>query len=468
MNYCQYCGARLGDGPYCGQCGRPVPQQGDTTTLPVAPDAQDAAAQGGGASEQGARTTETAEPARPANPFADIGFADYVRDIAALVLLIATFSMPWDASGTAADKIHVVLATLVAMAALTLPYLKRGQVLPSRTENAELRIARSLAVVPYLVVVAVTVILDIASEGPDAGGVGVGVAFGLAGVLLAAQARDCELDDGQGQAQVWRLITVGIGLLVAALTVVRLVFVLSDLGADPEWTVVAASVLQPLIFLAVLALPVIGLYRRDAVSQVLVVALGAVALVLTLWRLSEASELADVLSMRTNGPGELFWLAAAAGAGAAGLASVLHPVTPSQLWLGTAAGSLGIAALVSGLAAVYWAIVIVGVDTGRGTTITLLVLTLLAFVAALVGRNSLRAGPAQGRVVALAAAGLLVVLGIIQLAVEAAGSLGRSTTGALVVTTLFVVSALVVLALTVPRPVRDELGTIQLGGQQRS
>lgn len=472
MNYCQYCGARLGDGPYCGNCGRAVPQDGDTRTLPVGESAEetgDPAADATGTAETGTGAgTATAEQARPSNPFADIGFADYVRDIVALVLLIATFSMPWDATETAADKLHVVLATLLAMAALTLPYLKRGHVLPARTQNADLRIARGLAVVPYLVVVAVTVILDIASEGSTAGGVGVGVAFGLAGVLLAAQSRDCELDDGPVQAQVWRLITVALGVLVAALTVVRLVFVLSDVGADPEWTAVAAAVLEPLIFLAVLAVPVIGLLRRDAVSRVLTVGLGAVALVLAFWRLSEASELPEVLSMRTDGPGELFWLAVAAAVVAAGMSTALHPVPASQLWLGSAAGALGLAALVTGLAAVFWVLVIVSVDEGRGTTITLLVLTLLAFVAALVGRNSLRAGPAQGRVVALAVAGLLVVLGIIQLAVEAAGPLGRSTTGALAVTTLFVVAALVVLALTVPRSVREELGTLPLGGRQRS
>lgn len=472
MNYCQYCGARLGDGPYCGHCGRPVPQEEDTRTVPVAAGAEEAGGASGGAASQagtGAGTAEpAAEPTRPANPFADIGFGDYLRDIAALVLLIATFSMPWDATETAADKIHVVLATLLAMAALTLPYLKRGQVLPARIENAELRIARGLAVVPYLVVVAVTVLLDIASESADAGGVGVGVAFGLAGVLLAAQSRNCELDEGPAQAQVWRLITVGLGVLVAALTVVRLIFILSDVGADPEWTAVAASLLEPLIFLAVLAVPVVGLLRRDAVSQVLTVVLGAVALVLAFWRLSEASELPEVLSMRTNGPGELFWLAVAAGAVAAGISTALHPVPSSQLWLGVAVGSLGIAALVTGLAAVFWVLVIVGVDTGRGTTITLLVLTLLAFVTALVGRNSLRAGPAQGRVVALAAAGLLVVLAIIELAVEAAGPLERSATSALVVTTLFVLAAVVVLALTVPRAVRDDLGPVQLAGRQRS
>src|SRR5690554_3806445 len=161
MNYCQYCGARLGDGPYCGNCGRAIPQEGNTRTMPVTPDAYEAGGGQGGAAagaDEGVRAEERAtHPERPTNPFADIGFADYLRDIAALVLLIATFSMPWDATGTAADKIHVVLATLLAMAALTLPYLKRGHVLPARTENAELRIARGLAVVPYLVVVAVTI-----------------------------------------------------------------------------------------------------------------------------------------------------------------------------------------------------------------------------------------------------------------------------------------------------------------------
>lgn len=461
MNFCQNCGARLGEGKFCGNCGHPIPPGQHATSTPVIEDATRPV------SPMPDETLVEAPAAKPPSrhPFGDITLLDYVRDVLALVLLVASFSMPWDAEGTAADRIHVVLVTLLAMASLTLPYLKRGGVLPDGWGNAEVRVARALANVPYFVVVALTIVIDIAADGGGSGGVGVGVGFGLAGAVLAAQARHADEADDPGHGRAWRLAAVGIAAVAAALTIVRIVVVLADLGGtDADWGPVTLALLEPVIFIAVLIVPVAALLGGRSPARDLLVALGVVAVVMGLWRMSEGSGLPEVLRIRDDGPAELLWISIGAAVLAAGVARLLRPIPASSHWIDTAAQALGLTAILTGLAALYWVVVLTSVDEGRGTSITVLVLLLLALVAAIVGRSAVRRDPREGRPVALAAAGVLVLIAIIDLAVETAGPHGVTQVSALVVSSLFVLPALVAVALTVPRAVRDELGPVELGG----
>jgi hypothetical protein len=399
------------------------------------------------------------------HPFGDISALDYVRDVLALVLLIASFSMPWDAEGMAADRIHVVLVTLLAMASLTLPYLRRAGVLPGGWGNSEVRVARVLANAPYFVVVVLTIVIDIAADGGASAGIGVGVGFGLAGAVLAAQARHADEADDPGHGQAWRLAAVGIAAVAVALTIVRIVVVLTDLGGtDSDWGTVALALIEPVIFIAVLLLPVAALLAGRSPARDVLIALGVVAAVMGLWRMSEGSGLAEVLRIRDDGPAELLWLAIAAAVLAAGVARLLSPLPASSHWIETATQALGLSAILAGLTALYWVVVVTSVEEGRGTSITVLVLLLVAVVASIVGRSAVRKNPRDGRPVALAAAGVLVLIAIIDLAVETAGPHGLTQLSALIVSSLFVLPALVGVALTAPRAVRDELGPVELGG----
>lgn len=460
MNFCQNCGARIGDGKFCGNCGHPIPPAQRATSTPVIEDATRPV------SSAPDETLVDAPAASPPSrhPFGDISPLDYVRDILALVLLIASFSMPWDAEGTAADRIHVVLVTLLAMASLTLPYLRRAGVLPGGWGNSEVRVARVLANSPYFVVVALTIVIDIAADGDGSGGIGVGVGFGLAGAVLAAQSRHADEADDPGHGQAWRLAAVGIAAVAAALTIVRIVVVLTDLGGTNDWGPVALALIEPVIFIAVLLLPVAALLAGRSPARDVLITLGVVAAVMGLWRMSEGSGLAEVLRIRDDGPAELLWLAIAAAVLAAGVARLLGPLPASSHWIETATLALMLSAILAGLAALYWVVVVTSVEEGRGTSITVLVLLLVAVVAAIVGRSAVRNNPRDGRPVALAAAGVLVLIAIIDLAVETAGPHGLTQLSALVVSSLFVLPALVGVALTAPRAVRDELGPVELGG----
>lgn len=467
MNFCQNCGARLGEGKFCGNCGHPIPSGQQATSSPVVEDATQTIPPKADETLVDAPVVGTPAAAVPPSrhPFGDISALDYVRDVLALVLLVASFSMPWDADGTAADRIHVVLVTLLAMASLTLPYLRRAGVLPEAWGNAEVRVARALANLPYFVVVALTIVIDIAADGGASGGVGVGVGFGLAGAVLAAQARHADEGDVAGQGQAWRLTAVGIAAVAVALTIVRLVVVLADFGTtDPEWGPVALALLEPIIFIAVLLVPVAALLGRQSSARDVLVAIAVVAVVMGLWRMSEGSGLPDVLRIRDDGPAELLWLAVAAAVLAAGVSRLLTWQPGASHWVDTAVRALGLSAILAGLAAIYWVVVLTSVDEGRGTSITVLVLLMLAVVASVVGRSAVRRNPREGRPVALAVAGVLVLIAIVDLAVETAGPHGVTQVSALVVSSLFVLPALLAVALTVPRAVRDELGPVELGG----
>lgn len=463
MKFCQYCGARLGEGPYCGNCGRAVAA---AATQPVVTDASatQPVPEGDHTRVQDQPVADAAVPPSR-HPFGDIRPADYVRDIVALVVLIASLSMPWDAAGAAADRLHVVLVTLLSMASLALPYLRRAGVLPDGWGNAEVRVARALANVPYFVVVVLTIVIDIAAEGPDTGGVGVGVGFGLAGAVLAAQARAADHDADRDLGELWRMITLGLAAVVAALTVVRLVVVLVRLADAPvaDWGAVTMALLEPLIFLAVLAVPVFGLLGRSASARIVLLSVGVTGAVLGLWRMSEGGGLQEVLIIRDVGPMELLWLATAAAASAAGVAGRMAPVSGYELWTGAATRALGLATVLAGLSALFWVVVVTSFEEGRGTTITVLLLLLLALIASVVGRSSVRANPRQGRPVALAVAAVLTLIVIVDLAVQTAGQFGLLTISALTMTGLVVLAALVVFALTAPKSVRDELGPVDFG-----
>lgn len=448
-------------GPYCGNCGRPVsgaesqPVVADVSgARPVDdPDAtrvHDRPYDDSDATRVQRPLADAAVP-KSRHPFGDIAAADYVRDAVALVLLIASLSMQWDATGEAADRLHVVLVTLLAMASLTLPYLRRAGVLPDGWGNVEVRVARALANVPYVAVVALTIVIDIAADGPT-GGVGVGLGFGLAGAVLAAQPREADWDDGVGQGQLWRAIGIGIAGVVVALTVIRLVVVLVRLGdtASPDWGEATLALLVPLIFLAVLLLPVAGVIARRMSGLNLVLAVGVIGLIMGFWRMSDGSPLTDVLSIREGGPMELLWLPVAAAISAAGVSRLMSPEPRLQTWVSTAVRSLGLAAVLSGGAALFWIVVVTTIEDARSTTITVLILMLLAVITAVVGQSSVRNNPRQGRAVALAAAAMLILLATVDLAVETAGTIGLFSVSALVISGLIVLAGLVVLALTAP------------------
>lgn len=411
-----------------------------------------APASGGGSSASGGA---------PANPFADLAAGDITRDVVAVTLLLISFGMPWDAFDSATGLLYVVFATLISIASVALPYLRRGGVLPSGWSDGALRTARLVANVPYAVVVIVTLVLGYVGGAAGQGsgdGLGVGVAFGTAGAILAAQPRSSERPSETSDAALWRLTVGVLGALVAVLTLISLVFVLID-SEGSEWADLVFVIVFLLFFAAVALIPVGRLLNGDAAARDVLVVLGVVGLLASFWMLGGAAGV-GVWSLRYAGPVIVFWPALAAAASAVTLPLILHVESGSQRWITLARHLFQLAAIAMSIAALLAAVTIARDDVGRGTEITLLVIVLLAVAAALVGRNALAHDPKAGRPTALVAAGMFVVVGIVYAAVAANSPAGFDSVAAVVVSIFFVFAAAVACALLVPGSVRETLGPV--------
>ncbi|TDE01311.1 zinc ribbon domain-containing protein [Jiangella asiatica] len=466
MNFCSNCGAPATGTAYCGNCGKPLTAE---TTAATGAGAAGAAATGTGTAgptagqpggPQPGTQSVAAEPAR-ANPFADIPVLDYVRDVVALILLLVSFGMPWDLSDSTTDKIYVVLVTLLSIVSLSLPYLKRGGVLPLSWGTAELRLARLAANAPYVVVVLITLVLGYVGEN-DGDGIGVGVAFGLAGALLAAQGRRAEQTPADGgDGVLWRWIALGIGAVFALVTVISLIIFLTDDAEAFDWEQVTFFVVVMLGMLALAALPLWGAVRGDAGWRDVLIVLGLVALFVNVWQQGADETMRDAWSLSHIGPMLVLVPALGAAIAAPGLASRFPSNAGAAHWVAVATRLFLLAMFAAAVGVVLYVLYMVGIDDGRGVAIVVLVLLLISALAALVGRNALVRAPNQGRAVAVVAASVLILLGIVIASVLGGsdeGFVGESD--AVILSVLWWFGVAVIVVLTAPGSVRREFGPV--------
>lgn len=395
---------------------------------------------------------------RPAVPV-----ADHVTDGVAALLLLTSLLLPWDVGTQASGRVDVVLVTSLSVASLALPHLARAGVFPPGWTVLTTRRARLLANVPYAVLVLVYVVLDAVSglgDGLGVCGIGYAAALGLAGAVLAAQPRRSELgplEQDRGVGPLWFTLTavlVGVcGLLLVVGTVVGAISGVLSLALGSAVTSLVLVLVEALQT-AVLALPLIGLLRRDAAWRPVALAVGgAVALGLLCSGVATGFGVATV-----RAPGIALLLvpaAVAAGTGPAALRTMRSASSsaPAQGWFRVAGWLWLVLAGAAVLQVVTTALQMVAYEPLRGVAaVVVIVLLLVTAVAALAGRARLLDGGAGGVPAALVLAGAGVVVGIVVLAVVGATtSLGAS--GTLVTVALWLPVA-VVTVLTVPPSVR--------------
>ncbi|MBB5791962.1 zinc ribbon domain-containing protein [Jiangella mangrovi] len=463
MNYCSNCGAPATGSAFCGNCGSPMTATAEATAgrtqAGQPPAGQPGTRQSGPIG--GTLGTGTPGAAGRGNPFADIPALDYVRDIVALVLLLVSFGMPWDLTDTVTGKVYVILVTLLSVISLALPYLQRGGVLPGSWGTAELRLARLAANAPYVVVVLITLVLGYVGEnGGD--GVGVGIMFGLAGALLAAQGREAEQtpSDG-GDGALWRWITLGIGGLFALLTVISLVTFLTDDADVLEWEQITYLVVAMVFFLALAALPLWGVFRGDAAWRDVLLLLGVTALFVGVWQLGADGTMADAWSLSTFGPQLILVPAIAVAAAAPGLRPRYTHTAGAGYWSAVGVRALELVMLTAVAGVVFFVLNIIGADVGRGIAIVVLVLMLILVLAALVGRNALVRDANAGRAIAVVAGGVFLLLGIVVVAIlGASDETIVDIVTATIVSVLWVFGLALFVVLTAPSSVRSEYGPI--------
>lgn len=196
--------------------------------------------------------------------------ADRIRDAVALVALLVSLALDWNADGVALLRVDVAVITLISVLSLVLPAASRRGIFGPRWTPAKLRLTKSIAGVPYLALVVVYLGWDVVSRWTewDYGGTGLGPAvwIGLAGAVLAAQPRQSDLFDvGPGDTSRMRvrakIVLLGLGglfaiagLAGAAISLYRFVDGLDAIAG------VRVGVLDPLVaaLMALLWLVVVG------------------------------------------------------------------------------------------------------------------------------------------------------------------------------------------------------------------
>lgn len=416
---------------------------------------------------------------RQPSPFAGTPVSDWVRDGAALVLLLLSLGLPWSLSfesgawegpmQLAAGRVEVVLITILSVLSLSIGYLARFGVFGGGVTLGGVLLARLLLNAPYALLVVVYIALDAFGVGGSAGvGLGSAAVFGLAGAFLAAQPREFEVAvPGQGAevARIWRGIVLGVSVVVgvaAAVGVLRggIPAILGVEYGAPAWYVIGAIV-SPLVHGAALLVLFGSVWRRSEIARSLGLGLGGVVLAgLLIGAVGGYAFLGGLPVERMQSGGYvLLWLGAGAGLFASpGVRFAMVPVEPLHRWLRTASQGLLVIAVA---AIVFMPPVVVGFFAGTPAGFLIGELLGLAIIAvgALIARVQLTSAPVAARTLVLSVLGGIVFLGLVMLSLAAAAwSTGYGFTALRAVDAfiLFVgLPVLIALALTVPSSVRQ-------------
>jgi len=344
---------------------------------------------------------------------------DYVTDVVAALLLLSSLGLPWNLATQATAHLEVILLTVLSVLSLAVHYLYRVGALPPGWSSRTVARVRALVNAPYLVLVVVAVVLDLVSvlgrSATITPGVGSAAVVGLAGACLAALPRAGETDAAFAAVQAARFRPLFAGLAGAAvlfqvlgLVAPAVTDVYSYLGGSFVTVLVVAS-----IAVAVLtAWGLVALARGDDAWRPVVVATGTT---MVLWVLLFGRQY--VLSA---GSANLALVALAVAAPCALTPSEWRTGGPDRRGYGHAAAGnalLYVVVLAATAVASEVALLTAGGFLPTPTVVTILVLSLVSGVAAVIGRAALTGPTMTPTAVTL---GVIVLIGVVVIAVEGA------------------------------------------------
>ena len=388
--------------------------------------------------------------AHPRSPFADVPTRDIVRDAIAAVALLVALPLPWDVALRGSDLLWVVLTTVVALLAVAAPYARRAGLVPESWSGVAAPRARLVGLAPYALVALLYVVLDLFSVGD--GGIGAGLALGIAGAVLAAA-----LPTSRG-------LTVSAVLVAAAAVLTPLISVVDGL----PWPAVVGGVLAALLVVGVLWLTAGAFLRHqdDAAGLVLLAVGGAVALELAL--LGGGARHGWVESLHADRYGLLLLPVVAAFAvpvvlqRAATRAGEPEEISAAR-WIRVAVRALDLVMAVAAFVALVAIVRLVAAATadipgfGFGVEPVLrLIVGVVVVVMAFLARRALVRDARTAHATAVGAACVIVVLGLV-IIVARAGVGTRSHVEELLLA--LALPAMVLVALLVPPSVRNLVGS---------
>lgn len=348
--------------------------------------------------------------------FAGVTGGDVVRDALAALLLLLGLTLPWDFGYDGLGRLEVVVITALSLVSLLAAYLARAGAYGDRLDARKAGLVRFALNVPYLLMVLGFLIGDafVGDQPEMVGGIGAGLAVGLAGAVLAMAPRAAELGGPGGRNPVDRawLTVLGVigGVAVVWVLAGLLVFVIGD-DAD---LYTSAELLRVLLTVllgpAVLVLAVVGVLRRDEGWRLALVAVGATPVLLYLVAEAGAAPGMLVESVHLLPGGLVFWPAAAAAAAAPSARRAMS-VTRAR-WV-DAAGRVLTLAIVAAAVDLLVRVLTIADTEEEVLWVVLAVLALAYLGAAIEARVLVREGRRMSAAVAFGAAGALFLLGII-------------------------------------------------------
>ena len=404
-------------------------------------------------------------PSAPAvplvNPFAGVTLTDLARDLGALVLLFGALALPWD---LAADGPHdgsgrwwVVIATLVSALSVAVPYLVRSNAIPG-WGAPQSRLVKYVAAVPYLASVLAVLVNHLIHVNDDYEGIfGPAVGVGLAGALLAAQARASDQEPTGAADRAWRstvFTLIGAGAAVVAASV--LIDLATDLGdAFSTTSLIGVAVVVLTSYVVVVAIPFVG-FLNGGREWGRVLAGAGFGIVATQF-LGGASDEDPLFLPALEGVKDIFGIFLIA-AGTALLVSrpvqrrlVTQP--PIESWVRTARYASTVAAAALALSAAGRLLVLIAADRTAGSEIVTLVLLVLGAGSALLIGVLLGGNPDQARRAVLALVGGILLLAVVEIAVGRSGEWGYAISAAETVG-WFVLPGLIAFSLLYPAEIR--------------
>ncbi|MEO9322693.1 hypothetical protein ABFT23_04330 [Nocardioides sp. C4-1] len=431
-------------------------------------------------------------PAQPkVNPFVGWPIYDYVRDAAAAVALFCTFGMPWrlddQGDNKAGNTWWVIIAILLAVVSLAVPYLAKARVVSSWGPQ-HYRLVKLGLNAPLVISVLVGVLMELVHLGDDfEGGLGSGIGMALAGVALAVQPRQAEEDPGHADDRLWNKVATvvyasAVGL-TALLFVTWLLHGVIDVDSffDPVLQFLTAVVAFLLVPAALVGYPVymlligskIDAWRRALATvgfSVVVIALFALAsdrAGLFFW--PDFDKWNGALALGVGGlPGGSSLLVGAAAGFAISRSQQRATAGPDQVgsWTQTVAAALQLSAAGSGLVALAILLMMIDDEVGAGPIIVI-VLLLAAAGGAGFGLTLL-SDVRKNRMILLGVLAGIAVIGIVALAVNNSDDTGFYVllNNGYAVAAWLALPGLAAYALTVPPEVRTALGPLVQSGQQ--
>lgn len=361
------------------------------------------------------------------NPFAGITVRDYLLDGVAVLLLLISLFLSWNAGvNKSTDHIAVIVITVLTLFTVSIHYLHRAGVLPASLAPGKVHLFRVLSLVPYLVLAGVFTLLELikvfkAMGSSPVGFPALGVAYfvGLAAVVLIAVPRSFEVrtDNPLANPTAGLNAVRGITALAGATSLFATIFyliIMRDYHSQ-DWLDAIALVLLGLLTAAVLAAPAVLLRSQNTAPLLRILpAIGAAAALQLMIGNSYAGLYVPFFGT---------FLLPVIGAVAANPALAAYDRNHQELDLHQRTATVAAFAIVP-VAGVTLFTAITEIITSyfgvHAGLIAIAVLSVFIALAALVGGAQLKSNPAGGRLAALAAFGATAVIALIIVIIGAA------------------------------------------------